>query len=198
MLNYIWAVMILISIVVAAFTGRLDAITPAVISSAQEAITLATTMLGVVAMWTGIMKIAEKSGLTEKLSNGMSPFLLKLFPELNKKSKALQYISANVIANLLGLGWAATPAGLKAMEELQKINPDKKTASRSMCMFLIFNMSSLQLVSINIVAYRAQYGSANPADIIGPGLLATAVSTIVGITAAIVFEKITFKNRYRR
>ena len=197
MLNYIWAGMILLSIAVAAVNGTMPGLTAAVIDSAKEAVSLAIAMLGVVAMWSGIMRIAELSGLVAGLTRKMAPALLKLFPELDKKNKALRYISLNVIANLLGLGWAATPAGLKAMEELQKINPDKSRASKSMCMFLIFNMSSLQIVSINIVAYRSEFNSANPAEIIGPGLLATLVSTAAGITAAKVFEKI-YDRRARR
>jgi len=181
--------MIIISIVVALFNGTMPVLTEAVIDSARDAVTLSVTMLGVVSMWTGFMKIGEDSGLISSLTKKMTPILRGLFPELKRGSKSLHYISVNVIANILGLGWAATPAGLKAMDELQKINPDKTRASKSMCMFMIFNMSSLQIVSINIIAYRSQFNSTNPAEIIGPGLLATAVSTAAGIIFAKIFGR---------
>ncbi len=185
--------MILIGIIVGAITGRLNEVTNAAIDSAKEAVTLAITMLGVISMWTGLMKIGEISGLIKALSRRMVPFLKLLFPELPPKSKAMEYISTNFIANVLGLGWAATPAGLKAMEEMQRFNRDKQTASRSMCMFMIINMSSLQLVTVNLLAYRAQYHSVDPAEIIGPGIFATLVSTIVGIICAKIMERWSFR-----
>lgn len=190
MLNYLWAAFILIGIVFAAFTGNIEGITGGALDAAVEAVTLCIRMLGILCMWTGLMKIAEKSGLVESLSKGLAPALGLLFPKLQKGSKAMEYISTNVIANILGLGWAATPPGIKAMEELQKVNPDKTKASKEMCMFLIVNLSSLQLVTISIIAYRAQYNSMNPQEIIGPGILATLVSTAVGITFAKVMEKV--------
>ena len=189
MLNYLWGSMILIGIVFSVFSGNLSCITNAAINSSKEAVTICLTMLGILTMWTGLMKIAEKSGLINALSEKMMPLLKFLFPRLPKKSKAMQYISTNIIANMLGLSWAATPAGLKAMEELQKINTEKETASREMCMFMIINMSSLQIVSVNIIAYRSQYNSINPSEIIGPGLLSTLVSTIVAIIITKIFEK---------
>ncbi len=188
MLNYIWGFMVLLGIVVAAFTGKMQDISNAAITSSKDAVTLAITMLGIISMWTGLMKIAEKSGLIKMLSRKMMPILMFLFPEIPKGSKALNHISTNIIANILGLGWAATPAGLLAMEELQKLNKEKERASRSMCMFMIVNMSSLQLVSMNIIAYRSQYESINPSEIIGPGILATVVSTIVGVLFAKMAE----------
>lgn len=186
MLNYLWGAMIFIGIVVAAFTGNMSEVTNGAIDSAKEAVSLAITMLGVMSMWTGIMKIGEKAGLIKTMSEKMQPFLRWLFPTVPKGHKSMEYISTNVIANILGLGWAATPAGISAMKELQKLNKDKTTASIPMCMFMIFNMSSLQLVSINIIAYRSQYNSQNPSEIIGPGIATTLVSTL----AAIIFAKI--------
>ena len=193
MLNYLWAGMILVSIVVAAFTGRMGEVTTQALESSKEAVTVCLATLGTVGMWTGFMKIAENGGLIAVLSKKLRPFLRFLFPKLPPDSKALDYIATNFIANIVGLGWAATPAGLKAMEELQKINPDKTTASREMCMFLIFNMSSLQLITVNILAYRAQYGSVNPSEIIIPGLLATLVSSVVAVALAKVAERAVFK-----
>ncbi len=189
MLSYIWGGMILIGIMVAAFTGKMPDVSNAAISSAKDAVTLCITMLGVVSMWTGLMKIAEKSGLIDAFSEKIMPLLRLLFPDIPKNHNALKYISTNIIANILGLGWAATPAGLKAMDELQKLNRQKDTASKSMCMFMIINLSSLQIVSVNIIAYRTQYNSANPTEIIGPGLLATLVSTLVGVAACKLIER---------
>ncbi len=188
MIDYLWGGMILIGILVGAMTGRLSAVTNTAIESAKDAIALCITMLGIISMWTGLMKIAEKSGLLDVLSQKMRPFLNFLFPRLAKDNPALGYISTNVIANMLGLGWAATPAGIKAMQELQKVNPKKDTASNEMCTFLLFNLSSLQIMSVNIIAYRAQYQSSNPSEIIGPGLLATLVTTLVGIVLAKILD----------
>jgi hypothetical protein len=186
MLNYLWGFMILTGIVIAAFTGNMEHITNGAIESAGEAVTVSITMLGAMSMWTGIMKIGERSGIIKNLSRKMLPFLKWLFPDVPKNHKAMEHISTNVIANILGLGWAATPAGLKAMSELQKLNRKKNVASDAMCMFMVFNMSSLQLVSINLIAYRTKYNSANPSEIIGPGIVTTLISTIV----AVVFAKI--------
>ena len=123
----------------------------------------------------------------------MKPFLNYLFPDIPKNHKSLEYISTNIIANILGLGWAATPAGIKAMESLQTLNKDKNIASKAMCMFMIFNMSSLQIISVNIIAYRAQYNSSNPSEVIGPGLFATLVSTIIGVLFAKIMERWSYK-----
>jgi len=188
MLNYLWMGMIVLGVVVAAFTGNLDAVTNAAVDSAKEAVMVCLTMLGIMAMWTGLMKIAENAGMVQAISQKMRPLLRFLFPRLREGSPALTYISTNMIANVLGLGWAATPAGLKAMEELQKINPDKSTASREMCMFMIVNMSSLQIVTISVLAYRAQYSSISPSEIIGPGILATSISTIAAVTFVKICE----------
>ena len=184
MLNYLWGGMILIGIAVAAFNGTMDEVSNAVIDSSKDAVSLMITMLGIISMWMGLMRIAEKAGLINYLSRKMMPVLVFLFPDLKRNLKALNYIATNMIANVLGLGWAATPAGLLAMEEMQKVNPNKDTASRSMCTFLIINLSSLQIVTINIIAFRAEYNSVNPAEIIFPGIIATIISTAVGVVFA--------------
>jgi spore maturation protein A len=186
MLNYIWAAMIIIGIIVAALTGRMADITQATLTSAEEAVKVCLTMLGIIAMWTGLMKIAERGGLVKSLTALMSPIMRFIFPNVKKGSKAFDYISLNFIANILGLGWAATPAGLMAMKELQAQNPEKSIASREMCAFMIINMSSLQLVTVSIIAHRQAYGSANPSEIIGPGIVATLISSI----AAVIFIKV--------
>ena len=185
MLNFLWGAMLLIGIVYGAATGRMNEVTDAALSSAKEAVSLCITMAGIVAMWVGIMEIAKSSGLVERLTRKMRPLLGFLFPDVPGEHRAMEFISANMIANFLGLGWAATPFGLKAMEELAKLEKQRKsvspgTASNAMCTFLILNISSLQLIPVNIIAYRSQYGSVNPTAIVGPGIVATAVSTVGG------------------
>lgn len=190
MLNYLWAFMILGGILCGALTGNAEAVSNATLESAGDAVTLCITMAGIVALWTGLMEIAKEAGLVERMTRGIAPFLTFLFPRIPKGHPALGHISTNVIANVLGLGWACTPAGLKAMESLADLERERgnpaHVASPEMCSFLILNVSSLQLVPINMIAYRSQYGSANPAGIILPALLATLISTAV----AIVFCKI--------
>lgn len=191
MLNYLWGGMILIAVVYGTVTGNVKAVGNAAVDSSKEAVELCITMLGVMALWTGMMKIAEASGLTKKFRKAVRPVLRFLFPDVPEDSKANDYIASNMLANILGLGWAATPFGLKAMTELQKLNVEqggkKEVASRAMCTFLIINISSLQLIPVNIIAYRSQYGSVNPAQIVGPAIIATMVSTL----AAVVFVKMT-------
>lgn len=187
MLNYIWGSMILVGILVAAFTGNMEAVTNTTIQSSRDAITLCITILGVIAMWSGIMNIAEEAGLINSLTKKMQPLLKYIFNELDEDSKAFKYIATNIIANMFGLGYAATPAGIRAMEEMQKENKYKDVATNSMCIFMIINMSSLQIVSMNIIAYRAQYNSINPSEIIGPGLVTTLVSTLAGVVFAKIF-----------
>lgn len=189
MLNYLWAFMILIGVIFGAFTGRMGEVTDAAIESSKEAVSICIMLAGVISMWTGLMKIAEKAGLIKGLTRKMRPILRFLFPKVPNDHPAQKYIATNIIANMLGLGWGATPPGLKAMEKLQELNKDKDTASTAMCTFLIINISSVQLISVNILAYRAKYGSENPAEIIGPSILATLISTLVGI----IFVKIMMK-----
>lgn len=188
MLNYLWGIMIFTGIAVALFTGNIAHVTNGAVQSAGEAVSVAITMLGVMSMWTGIMKVGERAGIIKGMSKAMKPFLKWLFPSVPESHKAMEHISTNIIANILGLGWAATPAGLSAMNELQKLNKNKSRASDAMCMFMVFNMSSLQLVSINLIAYRTKYNSANPSEIIGPGIVTTLVSTIVAVAFAKIME----------
>lgn len=248
MLNVLWAFMMLTGILWGAFHGTLDQVTNGALESAGEAVKLGITMLGVMSFWTGILELGRRSGLIEQLSKKMTPLLRLLFPNIPKEHPALQSIAVNMIANVLGLGWAATPAGLKAMGELEELEEERRgreeaegetgesragrgsaaggeqsrggrewgkagkewgevrrewgkagrggaaekgkrfrravprgTASNEMCTFLVVNISSLQLIPMTMIAYRAQYGSANPAAVVGPALAATAISTLVGI-----------------
>lgn len=192
-MHWLWGGMILIGTVYAAFAGNMQEITEAVLKSSREAVELCMAMAGITAMWTGILKIAERSGLVDALARRMKPVLKVLFPGLRTEERALGYISSNFLANMFGLGWASTATGLKAFCELDRINKErcerwgeskymaKDLASREMCTFLILNVSSLQLLPMSVLAYRSQYGSVNPAAIVGPSLLATGCSTLAAI-----------------
>lgn len=240
-MNYLWGGMMIVGVIYGALTGRLDAVTDQALASAKEAVTLCITMAGVMAFWVGIMRIAERAGMVEQASRRLGPVMDFLFPGVPKDSPARTYIAVNMVANVLGLGWAATPAGLKAMEELAKLEEERgnsaylptagieknsgaeaaggrgngglsvgmrkvavdgsskgkmagvpgvgdekrgkreRAASNEMCTFLILNISSLQLIPVNMIAYRQQYGSVNPAGIIAPAIVATAVSTGVAV-----------------
>ncbi len=194
-MNYLWAGMMLVGIVYASFHGTLPQVTEGALDAAKEAVSLCITMTGVMSFWVGLMKIAEKTGMIGGLSRKLKPILQFLFPGIPKGHIANEYIATNFIANVFGLGWAATPAGLKAMEALADLEKERgnsgDAASDEMCTFLILNISSLQLISVNLIAYRSQYGSANPAAIVGPGIVATVCSTL----AAIIFCKIINRRR---
>lgn len=180
-MNYIWGGMILVGIIYAAFTGNMQEVTDAALSSSREAVTLCITMIGVMSLWMGIMEIARDTGIIRGMAKKIRPLIHFLFPELPRGHAAEEHITTNIISNFFGLGWAATPAGLKAMEELGELNNHSPVASKSMCTFLIINISSLQLIPVNIIAYRTQYGSVNPTEIVGPAIVATAVSTVVAV-----------------
>lgn len=199
MLNILWVIMIAGGIFFAAFHGTMGQITESFISSSTEAVNLCIFMLGVIGVWNGMMEIAVKSGLMKKIAKTMYPFIHWLFPDIPPRHKANEYIAANMAANILGLGWAATPAGLKAMRELQKLEEGGGRASDMMCAFLVLNISSLQLVPINMIAYRSQYGSVNPAAVVLPAICATMISTMAGI-AFIKMMEITRYNgkKYNR
>ena len=190
-MSYLWGSMILIGIVYGMCTGNITEVTQAVIKSSEEAVSLCLGMAGITAFWNGLMKIAEESGMVAGLTRRIHPLLRFLFPRLNSKGMAMKYIAVNMIANFLGLGMAATPAGLRAMEELRKEEEGRRrmgmpaqeedTARNEMCNFLIVNISSLQLIPVTMIAYRSQYGSTDPTAIVGAGILATAVSTGVAV-----------------
>jgi spore maturation protein A len=190
--------MLLIGVVYAALTGNLAEVTDQALLSAKEAVTLCITMAGVMAFWVGIMEIAEKAGFMDAAARLLSPVLSFLFPRIPKDHPARKQIAANMVANILGLGWAATPAGLNAMKELQQLEEERSdTASNEMCIFLIINISSLQLIPVNIIAYRSQYGAVNPAYIVGPAMAATAASTLVGVVFCKLADRITGKQEAR-
>ena len=193
MMNYLWGGMLVIGIVYGAITGNMQAITDSVLTSAKEAVTLSITMLGIVAFWSGLMEVAVEAGIMESMMRMLNPFLHYLFPKIPKNHPALSSIGVNFVANILGLGWAATPAGLKAMKELEQLERERgnqayletgkedRVASHEMCTFLVMNISSLQLIPVSVIAYRSQYGSVNPASIIMPAIIATLINTVVAV-----------------
>ena len=216
MLNYLWAGMTLTGILWGALHGQMTAVTDGAIQASKEAVTLCITMLCVMTLWTGVLEIGHRSGLVDQLAGRMGPILTFLFPRLDPDGKARKQISVNVTANILGLGWAATPAGLKAMEELKKVEEERRkggaarqkdtpgqedtagqraaarqagTASNEMCTFLIINISSLQLIPMNMIVYRSQYGSVNPTAIAGPALAAAFISTVVAVIFCRVMDR---------
>lgn len=196
MLNYIWAGMLLVGILYALFTGNMEAVSNACLEYAESAVTLCITMAGAMALWVGLMEIAGQAGLIDQFTKKLQPFISFLFPDVPKDHPARGYIATNLVANILGLGWACTPAGLKAMEELAKLEENRGTpgygkaggqkkevraASDAMCGFLILNISSLQLIPVNMIVYRTKYNSGNPSGIILPAILATCCSTLAGV-----------------
>lgn len=211
MMNYIWGGMLIIGIIFGVATGNMQAVTDAVLQSSKEAVTLGISMLGIVAFWTGLMEVAQEAGVIAGLTRMIAPFMRFLFPKIPKGHRAWDSLSANFVANILGLGWAATPAGLRAMSDLEELerergnsefadttssgslgsltNYSSRTASNEMCTFLVMNISSLQLIPVNIIAYRSQYGSANPAAVIAPAIVATFFSTMVAVICCKVMVK---------
>lgn len=195
MINYIWCGMIIIGIIVGTLTGNIEAVSTAAIEWAETAVELSLGLIGVMALWLGLMKIAEEAGIVRGMGLLMKPIMVKLFPEVPADHPAMGSIVANMAANFFGLGNAATPLGIKAMQELQDLNENKDEASNAMVMFLAINTSSITLISSSIIAYRSAAGAANPADVIGPTIIATAVSTTVAIIACKVLEKLP---KYKR
>lgn len=203
-MNYLWGGMLILGIAYGAVTGNLEEVTNGAVNASREAVMLAVVLLGVTALWSGLMEIARGAGMIEWLTRKIRPLLRFLFPRIPVDHPALEAISVNMIANFFGLGAAATPAGLQAMEELERLEQDRRTgkavpgfrgavprgtASNEMCTFLIVNISSLQLIPVTVIAYRGQYGSVNPAAVIGPAIAATAVSTLVGVIFCRIMDR---------
>lgn len=189
MLNIIWPAFIIIAVIYAFFTGNIEKVSNGIFESAESAVQLTITFFGTICLWNGIMEIAKRTSLMQKLTKVLSPLIRFLFPELKKGSIAYQEISMNVVANLLGLGNAATPLGLKAMKTMQKENPHKDTLTNSMAMFIVINTASIQLIPTNVIAIRSSLGSSSPSGIILQVWVATIIAAIVGITATKIFMK---------
>ena len=189
MINYIWFSLLAVGVVTAAFTGKMAQVTEAIFSAAKVSVELAIGLIGVMALWLGLMKVAEKAGAVRFVSRLLYPVLRWLFPAIPRDHPALASIVANFAANILGLGNSATALGLKAMDDLQDINQDKESASDEMCTFLAINTSSLTIIPATIIGIRASAGSANPAEIVGTVIFATGVSTSVAIIASKLLAK---------
>ncbi|GGD69524.1 nucleoside recognition domain-containing protein [Paenibacillus nasutitermitis] len=183
MVNWIWLFFIAVSFVAAVINGRMEALTEAAFEGAKSGVTVSFGLISVMVLWLGIMRIAEDAGLLRKMASLLQPIVRFLFPDVPKGHPALGYIMSNMSANILGLGNAATPMGIKAMQELQKLNPDKETATPAMCTLLALNTSSITLVPTTLIAIRMTYGSAHPAEIVGTTLAATLVATAAAIAA---------------
>ncbi len=181
MINKIWGFFIISGIIYSIITGNIEVVNKEILGSAGTAFEMIVKIFPVLALWLGIMKIAETSGLLNKMSNKLAPILSKIFPEIPKNHESLSLIASNIIANMAGLGSAATPFGLKAMETLQKINKKKDTASRSMITFLVLNTSGVTIIPTTIISLRLLYGSVNPTEIVFPCIIATLCSTIAGL-----------------
>jgi spore maturation protein A len=190
MLNIIWIALIVSSIFLSLINGTTDAVVLAVTTGAQQAVMVAIGLVGVMSLWLGIMRIAEDAGLVKLLSRWLNPVMKKLFPGVPSDHPAMGTMTLNIAANMLGLGNAATPFGLRAMEELAKLNPYPKIASNAMCTFLAINTSSIQLIPTTAMAILAANGDPHPTHIIFPTLVATSCSTLAAIFAVKWFEKL--------
>lgn len=188
-INIIWFSMILISTVTAAYTGRMEYVTKAIFTSAKNAVTLAIVLVGPMALWFGAMKVVEAGGLMKIVARAISPVMKRLFPDVPTEHPAMSAIIMNMAANALGLTNAATPIGLKAMKELDTLNPEKGTATNAMCLFLAINTSNVALLPLGVITIRAVSGTTNPAAIMIPSILATSCSTIVAIIVAKLLER---------
>ncbi|OPJ61310.1 nucleoside recognition domain-containing protein [Clostridium oryzae] len=189
MINYIWFFILFVGILIGIVTGRGADITKAIVDGADYPVKMILGMAGMLCMWCGVMNIGEKSGLTEKLANIMKPLLKILYKSAGKDEKALGAIVMNLTANMLGLSNAATPFGIKAMEEMQRLNPKKDTASNDMSLFLVMNAACIQLIPSTVISIRASAGSKNPGMIIIPAIAATSLAAIVGIISCKILEK---------
>lgn len=189
MLNKIWPFFIIISFIFALLTGNINNFNNSIFDSCTQAVDLIIKLFGTMCLWNGLMKIVQKSSLINKLSNMISPLMIFLFPKMNKEDKEYKEITINIIANLLGIGNAATPLGLQAMKTMQEKNPNKDTITDSMAMFIVLNTASLQLIPTTVIAVRASMGSVNAAQIILPVWIVTLVADTAGIIASKLLMK---------
>lgn len=193
MINIIWVAMTIVGIIFAMINGTMDKVNEAIFEGAKEAVTLCIAFISVLVFWLGIMRIAQDAGLLKKLTSIFKPIVKRLFPEVPENHPAMGYILSNMIANLFGLGNAATPLGIKAMEQLKLLNGGKDSASRSMITFLAINTSSLTIIPTTVIAIRMTYHSASPTEIVAPTLFATICSTI----GAILIDRYFYYRRNR-
>lgn len=188
MINYIWVFFIIVSLITAIFTGKIEAVTNSILISAKTAVNIAISLIGIMAFWLGMVKLAEKSGLMNLIAKIIRPITEFLFPELPKNNPAIGNIATSFSANALGVTNAATPIGIKAMQEMQELNPDKDTATNPMCMFLAINTAGFQLIPASAMAILVATGCENPTVIIIPTLIATSTAMCAAISSAKIFE----------
>ena len=189
MINYIWFVMIFLGLIVGIFTGNGEGISNAIIGSIDSTVSFIIGLVGLMCFWCGVMKVAEKSGFTEKLAKLMKPILKLIFKESAKDEKALGAIVMHITANMMGLGNAATPFGIKAMEEMDRLNNEKGRASNDMALFLVLNAACIQLVPSTVLSIRAAAGSTNPGVIILPAIISTGTAAIVGVICCKILQR---------
>ncbi len=194
MVNIIWMAMLIIGIVFAAINGNMEAVNEAVFKGAQDAVTICIGLISILVFWLGLMRIAQASGLLEALAKVMKPIATRLFPEVPSNHPAMGYILSNMTANMFGLGNAATPMGIKAMEQLKVLNGNKDSASRSMITLLAINTASITLIPTTVISIRMNYGSVNPTEIVGTTIIATTCSTI----AAILIDRFFYYRRLKK
>lgn len=189
MINYIWFILIFFGILVGIITGNGENISKVIIESADSTVALIIGLVGIMCFWCGVMKIAEKSGLTDKLSKLLKPILKLIFKEASKDEKALGAIVMNITANMMGLGNAATPFGIKAMEEMDRLNKTKGTASNDMALFLVLNAACIQLIPSTVISLRAANGSGNPGSIIIPAIISTSIAAVIGVACCKLLQR---------
>jgi spore maturation protein A len=189
MINIIWFLILSLGIIIGMVTGKGEVLSKAVVLSTTSAVELVMGLVGMMCLWCGVMKIAEKSGLTDKLAGVLRPILKVIFKEAGKNKKAMSSITMNLTANMMGLSNAATPFGIKAMEEMQKVNSEKETASNDMALFLVLNAACIQFLPTTVISIRAAYNSQNPAIIILPAIIATGIAAALGIVYCKVLER---------
>lgn len=194
MVNYIWVGMTIIGFIFALVNGTINEVNEAIFNGAKEAVTLCIGLISILVFWLGMMRIAEESGLLSKLAALFRPIIVKVFPEVPPNHPAMGYILSNMIANMFGLGNAATPLGIKAMEQLKKLNGNKDNASRSMITFLAINTASITIIPTTVIAIRMNYKATSPTDIVGPTLVTTVISAI----AAIMIDRYFYYRRSRK
>ncbi len=188
-MNYIWLTMIILAVVLGGINGKIESVTQSAVDSAGNSITIAIGLIGIMALWLGIMKIAEDSGLMSLVAKAIAPVMRKLFPDVPSKHPAMASMTMNIAANMLGLNNAATPLGLKAMEDLESLNPYPGIATNAMCTFLTINTASVQIIPATMIGIMASAGSGDPTAIIGTTIVATFTAVVAGVTAVKVLEK---------
>ena len=189
MINWIWLGLIVLAVIVAGFNGHMGELSTAAFDAAKTAVQLSIGLIGIMALWLGLMKLAEEAGLVQMLARLVRPVLRRVFPDVPKDHPALGSMTANLAANMLGLGNAATPLGLKAMQDLQELNPDKETATNAMVTFIVINATSVTIIPATIIGLRSAAGAVNPSSIIVPSIIATTVSTVTGVIVAKLLER---------